>query len=95
MPGLDALTVRKKLRERDPHIRIVLMSGYDRSSDLGKFGKDVTFLEKPYSRADLIAILDRGQRAAGAIRPVFPFDTIPLCQPPDHSFRNLYPGCGK
>ncbi|WP_372618636.1 ATP-binding protein [Falsiroseomonas sp.] len=58
MPGMDGLALAARLRERDPDLPVLLVSGYAEVA----LGRDLTaerlkLLPKPYSLADLVAEL--------------------------------------
>lgn len=59
MPGMDGSEVFRALREINPDIRIVLMSGYDEKDALGRLGEDppAGFLHKPYDLENLRTLL--------------------------------------
>jgi CheY-like chemotaxis protein len=47
MPGLDGSTTLDRLRARQPELRVLLTSGYERPPDRAPF------LQKPFSLAEL------------------------------------------
>lgn len=68
MPGLDGLELAARLRERDPDLPVLLVSGYAEAA----LGRDLSaerlrLLSKPYGLADLVAEL-RAVLAAGATK---------------------------
>jgi two-component system cell cycle sensor histidine kinase/response regulator CckA len=52
MPKMDGVAMAKALREAQPDIRIVFVSGYP--VDLDALGPNSTMLSKPFLRADLM-----------------------------------------
>ncbi len=58
MPGMSALETWKKLKELQPHIPILLSSGYDREAALADFPESPPFLSKPYSGVVLLAAVE-------------------------------------
>jgi len=59
MPGaFDGLGLAQRMRERWPHIALILTSGHLYRSDT-MLPASVPFLQKPYRAATLIAELDR------------------------------------
>ena len=61
MPRLGGLETIQALRALDPGVRVLLCSGFDLESRLGRpgWGWSGPFLQKPYRRADLAAALAR------------------------------------
>ena len=59
MPGIDGPTLVRMVRERDPGVRIVLISGYADSALGNQFalGERIRFLPKPFAVADLLAMV--------------------------------------
>ncbi len=57
MPGIDGPTLVRMVRERDPNVRVVLISGYADSALGNQFelGEQIRFLPKPFAVADLLA----------------------------------------
>ena len=57
MPGIDGLSLARKIRIQYPKIKVILVSGY--SEDIIEGGleqeKDITFLSKPFSMAQLVS----------------------------------------
>jgi two-component system cell cycle sensor histidine kinase/response regulator CckA len=58
MPGLDGLGLARRLRDRDPDLPVLLVSGYAEAA----LGRDLAaerlrLLPKPYGLADLVAEL--------------------------------------
>lgn len=71
MPGMDGLTMCRKIRENYPHIQIIILTGYDEKEylkeaiDIGV----VSFVEKPLS----LTVLRRAvEKARNNIRERFP-----------------------
>ncbi len=58
MPGMDGLELAQKLRERDPELPVLLVSGYAEAA-LGRdlSAERIRLLPKPYGLADLVAEL--------------------------------------
>ena len=54
MPGTDTLGSWRDLHEVDPHVRVLLSSGYDRARALRELPPAVDFLPKPHSRSVLL-----------------------------------------
>jgi len=53
MPGIHGLELAKKLKEHDPHIRVVFVTAYSQYA-LDAWGVDATgYLLKPYTAADI------------------------------------------
>jgi two-component system cell cycle sensor histidine kinase/response regulator CckA len=69
MPGIDGPTLVRMVRERDPAVRVVLISGYADAALGNQFelGEQIRFLPKPFAVADLLstvreaAAVGRGQ----------------------------------
>ena len=59
MPGMDGLAVMAKLRERDPHVRIIASSGLRLADGTAETlaASQVPFLPKPFSEEQLLAAL--------------------------------------
>jgi two-component system, cell cycle sensor histidine kinase and response regulator CckA len=60
LPGMDGLALTGRVRERWPKLPVVLTSGY--AAPTGADGAqvpDVTFLTKPYGRAELLSVVSR------------------------------------
>jgi PAS domain S-box-containing protein len=58
MPGLSGLQVLGRLRQLDPEVRVVLMSGHNREPAMAHEGeRPAAFLRKPYTPQDLTAII--------------------------------------
>jgi two-component system cell cycle sensor histidine kinase/response regulator CckA len=58
MPGMDGLALASRLRERDPGLPVLLVSGYAQVAlgrDLG--AERLKLLPKPYGLADLVSEL--------------------------------------
>lgn len=78
MPGLDGAETFHKLREREPELPVVLMSGYGHEADVEKLLSEGAcyFLAKPFDRKTLAARVQRAMtgrpEVAGA--PASPAD---------------------
>lgn len=62
MPGMDGLEVLKKLKEIDPEIPVILITGHG-DTDLEKEALDLDaagFIHKPIDREELEAVLGKG-----------------------------------
>ncbi len=59
LPGIPGIEVVRKLRERWPDIKSILMSGYASQGviDAGVASKEFSFLQKPFDIADLARLL--------------------------------------
>ncbi len=73
LPDGDGLTLARWLREADPHIRIVLVSGYFYQddpviTDAVQTGLVAAFIAKPFAHHDILRAIGR-QHAAGNSRP--------------------------
>jgi CheY-like chemotaxis protein len=61
MPGMSGLDFVRQVRRLHPNLRIVVLTGFPRSADIGDFlaqGVD-DFLPKPFRANDLLGILKR------------------------------------
>lgn len=61
MPSMDGLTLSRSLQLQRPNLPVVFMSGYDRNQVLQTDMVDdaeLSFLEKPFTRAELIAVIN-------------------------------------
>ena len=60
MPRFDGTETLRALRELDPKLPIVLMSGYSEADALKRFGSSdaSTFIKKPYRSTELLAKLE-------------------------------------
>jgi len=57
MPGMDGPTLVRALRERQPGLPAILMSGYaDATQRQALAGEDICFLAKPFPMADLVQL---------------------------------------
>jgi|GEM_PF-2809205 len=56
MPGMNGLELIEKIKDRNPEIPVLLMSGYTGTTDIQDKVKElnIPFLGKPFSRSDLI-----------------------------------------
>lgn len=68
MPRMDGFRFCKAVRERDPHVNLVVMSGVYRDSSISdrlsrEFG--ASFYTKPYQIKDMMSALDRQLTASG------------------------------
>jgi len=54
MGGEDAL---REMRSIAPHVRVILSSGYDEDETVARLSREgpISFIAKPYQRADLLA----------------------------------------
>ena len=58
MPGLSGLQVLGRLRQLNPEVRVVLMSGHNREPAMAHEGdRPAAFLRKPYTPADLVEMI--------------------------------------
>jgi DNA-binding NtrC family response regulator len=58
MPDIDGLSLIPMLRETDPDISVILTSGYLVENGFQRFGRQVSFLQKPYSCNHLTAAVE-------------------------------------
>jgi DNA-binding NtrC family response regulator len=58
MPDIDGLALIPMLRETDPDISVILTSGYLLENGFEKFGRQISFLQKPYSCNHLTAAVE-------------------------------------
>jgi two-component system cell cycle sensor histidine kinase/response regulator CckA len=66
MPGLDGLGLVRALRERQPGLKALLMSGYaDARQRSALATQDIQFLGKPFRPAELVALAGQPPEAAG------------------------------
>ncbi|MBC8872323.1 MAG: response regulator [Planctomycetes bacterium] len=68
MPGMDGIETLKRLRERDPDLQIILLTGHgsiEKAVEATKLGA-MDFLQKPASLSDLLDLI----REAGVRRAV-------------------------
>lgn len=66
MPGMDGLTLARRMRSRFKHGKIVIVSGH--LSDLSWWPEDlreVEFLAKPFRQADVLEKVEAARRARG------------------------------
>jgi DNA-binding response OmpR family regulator len=78
MPGMGGLELVKHLKKNHPQVRVIVLTGYPRQSDIGDFllqGAD-EFLPKPFRGNDLVAVIRRVEDriAAGGGAEVDPSD---------------------
>ena len=67
MPGLDGLGLVRALRERQPGLKALLMSGYADARQRNALAtQDIQFLGKPFRPAELVALA--GQPPAASVR---------------------------
>jgi DNA-binding response OmpR family regulator len=67
MPGMEGLELVKQVKRLHPQVRIVVLTGYPRSSDIGDFllqGAD-DFLPKPFRANALLAVLRKVEQKIG------------------------------
>lgn len=57
MPGVSGVELAKKLREKSPHIKILLMSGYSANTldQHGTLDAGTSLLEKPFTPSILVS----------------------------------------
>ena len=55
MPGIDGPTLAKKLREKQPDLKIVFISGYTEDRLKDEMGEGIYFLPKPFTLKQLAA----------------------------------------
>ncbi len=55
MPGMDGPTVAKKMREDDPKLKIIFISGYTEEKLKDHMGENIWFLQKPFTLKQLAA----------------------------------------
>jgi len=68
MPGMEGLELVKQIRRQYPGVRIIVLTGYPRSADIGDFlaqGVD-EFLPKPFRANDLLAVIKRLEQKIAA-----------------------------
>jgi len=61
MPGMGGMDLVKQLKKLHPQVRVIVLTGYPRQSDIGDFllqGAD-EFLPKPFRGNDLISVIHR------------------------------------
>ncbi len=61
MPGMNGLDLVKQVRRQHPRVRIIVLTGFPRSADIGDFlaeGVD-DFLSKPFRANDLVTVIRR------------------------------------
>lgn len=65
MPGLDGIALLEKLRDSAPHLPVIIMTGHGDVSSAVRAMKAgaVDFLQKPFSKCDLLAAI----KAAGEL----------------------------
>jgi two-component system, OmpR family, response regulator MprA len=73
MPGMGGLDLIKHLKKAHPHVRVIVLTGFPRDSDIGDFllqGAD-EFLPKPFRGNDLLSVIRRTEEriAAGSGPP--------------------------
>lgn len=64
MPGMEGLALVKQVRRTHPNVRIIVLTGFPRSADIGDFlaqGVD-DFLPKPFRANDLINVIRKVER---------------------------------
>jgi CheY-like chemotaxis protein len=60
MPGMNGAQLAQVIRERNPHQRIVFVTGYAESEQLeAALGSDVPVLRKPFRIGELSAMISR------------------------------------
>jgi two-component system response regulator FixJ len=64
MPGADGFAVHKALRDKSVDLPVVMMTGGDDLTILALKAGVTEFIQKPFGRAELLAILDQLARAA-------------------------------
>ncbi|MCK6480020.1 MAG: response regulator [Planctomycetaceae bacterium] len=72
MPGMGGMDLVKQVKKSHPQVRIIVLTGYPRQSDIGDFllqGAD-EFLSKPFRGNDLVEVIrrleERSARSGGA-----------------------------
>jgi CheY-like chemotaxis protein len=71
MPGMEGLELVKQIRRLYPQIRILVLTGYPRSADIGDFlaeGVD-DFLPKPFRANDLVAVIRKVEKKLEGTAP--------------------------
>ncbi len=68
MPGLDGASLCAAIRQIDPEVPILLMSGYNRSSVMQRVNQNLPFMEKPFKFHDFRSHM-RGLLAGRADEP--------------------------
>jgi two-component system cell cycle sensor histidine kinase/response regulator CckA len=64
MPGMDGPTLVKTLRQRQPGLPAILMSGYADSAQRQALAEsDIRFLAKPFAMLDLVEAVGQGAGA--------------------------------
>jgi CheY-like chemotaxis protein len=58
MPGMSGVQLAEKLREADPHVRIIYMSGYHNVGLVHTENRRVAFLQKPFSPERLAKMVE-------------------------------------
>ena len=87
MPGMGGLDLVKHLKKTHPSVRVIVLTGYPRDSDIGDFllqGAD-EFLPKPFRGNDLVTVIRRAEdriaadppKGAGAATPPAPGSSGP------------------
>jgi two-component system cell cycle sensor histidine kinase/response regulator CckA len=60
MPGMDGVALVHALRERQPGLHAILMSGYADAAQRDALAReDILFLAKPFAMADLVQLTHR------------------------------------
>ncbi len=61
MPKIDGLQFKKMVRQIDPEIPILFISGYEKevSKEIAKNDKNAYFLSKPFNHSDMIDIIEK------------------------------------
>jgi PAS domain S-box-containing protein len=74
MPGMNGFALAAALRNRHPHLAVVLMSGYSEDSvrRQGTIGEGMAFLAKPFRVAELMSALRKAQAGAEEARGAAP-----------------------
>ncbi|HSP17084.1 MAG TPA: ATP-binding protein [Thermoanaerobaculia bacterium] len=72
LPGMPGIEVIRGARQRWPHIKAILMSGYAAQGaiDAGVAANEFQFLQKPFDTADLARTLRAGPWSSGTLRSV-------------------------
>ena len=71
MPGMEGYELVKQAKRLHPHIRIIVLTGYPRTTDIGDFllqGAD-DLLPKPFRANDLLAVIKRVEQKIGPASP--------------------------
>ncbi|MBX3015635.1 MAG: response regulator [Caldilineaceae bacterium] len=62
MPGLDGRQTYQLLRQIEPNLKVILMSGYSETEVSTQLGQEIAFLAKPYSATLLTDYVERALR---------------------------------